>query len=105
MMDHPKVYRAVFVNQTKEAHLEVTPRNTSSFFNGKWPIHEPSGDFLIIEICDIFRLNLGRRNIIGNESKIDRRQSAYRVTEGEIMNEIRVRVYKIHVGEGLIPCS
>ena len=83
----------------------MAPINTLSFFNGKWPVHVASSNFLINEIHNVLRLNLGGRKIIRNESKIDRRQIAYRGTEGEMMIEIKVQVYKICVSKGLIPCS
>jgi len=81
MADHPKVCRARFVNQPKRAHSEMAPINTLSFFNGKWPIHAAGGDFFINKIHNVLRSNIGRREIIRNESKIERGQIAYRGTK------------------------
>jgi len=75
------VYRTGFVNQPKGAHSELAPINKLSFFNGEWPIHAFSSNLHINEIRNIFRSNLGRRKIIGNESKVNRRWIAYRGTD------------------------
>ena len=65
MVDHPKVQRARFVNQTKRASPEMAPINALSLFNGKWPIHMAGSDF-INKICNVLGLNIGQREIIRN---------------------------------------
>jgi len=56
----------------------MTSINNMSLTNSKRPIHVPSSNFLVNEIHNIVRLNFGGREVVRNESEIDRRQIDYR---------------------------
>ena len=81
MMDHSKVYRSGFLNQPKGTWPEMAPIDKLSFFNGKWPMHAASGNFLINEICNVLWMNLG-----GRECRIFMAQDGFRMGD-EMGNE------------------
>jgi len=59
-----------------------------SFFNCKWPVHVASCDFFIDEVHNVVWLNFSRREVVWDESEVDRRWVAYRWAKGEIMNKV-----------------
>src|SRR5882724_7732748 len=78
MASHSKIHRAWFFNLTKGTHPEMTFIHNMSLMNRKWPVHVASSNFFVNESHHVVWLNFGRREVVGNESEINRRKIAYR---------------------------